>query len=266
MLRKAKTPQRQAKPEHPTADAKRPVMLEPMTLMLLALAATSNGKLFLVGGGTTPSVIVDRFIAACCGPDSLIVVMSLASAEPETTTGSVELLQEHGAKNTYFFGKSQPSADELAELKAKLDVAKGVWMGGGVQERIVQRLGKAWIDENFAPLVRKGLNVYGTSAGSMVCAEVMITGPGKEPNTALTGPGLGVTTWVIDTHFKQRKREGRLRHALRTTGREKGIGINEREWIVIQNDRILETHGQPLIIQPKPTLGTYLKRKTLSIG
>jgi len=221
--------------------------------MLLALAAT-GGKLFLVGGGSTPPEIADRFIKECGGPDGLIVVMPLASAQPETSMGSVELLKKHGAKNTYFFGKSKPTEDELKELKTQLDKAKGIWMGGGVQERIVQRLGKAWIDENLVPLVKKGLHVYGTSAGAMVCAEMMIMGPGPEPDTAKTGPGLGVTTWVIDTHFKQRNREGRLRHALKTTNRERGIGINEREWIVIQDDKIVEKHGTPLVIEPATQL------------
>lgn len=219
-----------------------------MSPLLLTLLATS-GKLFLVGGGTTPPEIVDRFIKECGGPDGLIVVMPLASTEPEKTLGSVELLKEHGAKNTYFFGKSEPKPEDLAELKTQLQKAKGIWMGGGVQERIVQRLGKKWIDENLAPQVKRGMHVYGTSAGSMVCAEVMITGPGKEPDTAETGPGLGVTTWVIDTHFAQRNREGRLRHALKTTERTKGVGINEREWIVIQDDKIVEKHGEPLVIE-----------------
>lgn len=220
-----------------------------MSPTLIALFMT-GGKLFLVGGGTTPPEIVDRFITECGGPNGLIVVMPLASAEPETTTGSLDLLKEHGAKNTFFFGKSEPTTEDLNQLKTQLDKAKGIWMGGGVQERIVQRLGKPWIEKNLAPLVKKGLHVYGTSAGSMVCAEVMITGPGKEPDTAETGPGLGVTTWVIDTHFSQRNREGRLRHALKTTKRERGIGINEREWIVIQDDKIVEKHGKPLVIEP----------------
>jgi cyanophycinase len=221
-----------------------------MSMMLLALFATS-GKLFLAGGGTTPPEIVDRFIKECGGPNGLIVVIPLASAEPEKSLGSVELLKEHGAKNLAFFGKSKPTETDLEELKAHLQMAKGIWMGGGVQERIVQRLGKPWIDANLVPLVKKGLHVYGTSAGSMVCAEVMITGPGKEPDTAETGPGLGLTTWVIDTHFGQRKREGRLRHALKTTERTRGIGINEREWIVIQDDKIIEKHGEPLVIEPR---------------
>ena len=81
-------------------------------------------------------------------------------------------------------------------------------MPGGVQGRIVERLGKAWCDANLRPLLAKGVDFYGTSAGSMVCSATMILGPGPKPDTAETGPGLGLTTWVVDTHFKQRKPRG----------------------------------------------------------
>ncbi len=219
-----------------------------MTWSALLFAATS-GKLFLAGGGTTPPDLEDRFIKECGGPEGLIVVMPLASAEPEKTKGSVELLEKHGAKNLFFFGRSKPSTDDLEELRGKLATARGIWMPGGQQHRIVERLTKPWIDANLVPRVKAGMHVYGTSAGAMVCAEVMITGPGKEPDTAETAPGFGLTSFVVDTHFAQRKREGRLRHALKSAERTKGVGINEREWIVIQDDKIVERHGTPLVIE-----------------
>lgn len=58
----------------------------------------------------------------------------------------------------------------------------------------------------------------------MVCSATMILDPGK---AAETGPGFGLTTWMIDTHFKQRNREGRLRDALRQTGLKRGVGIDK---------------------------------------
>lgn len=224
-----------------------------MLLAILAVTVTS-GKLFLVGGGKTPEEIVTRFIQECGGPEASIVVMPLASAEPEKSKGSFDFLVEHGAKNLYFFGKSNPTEADLAELDQKLKGAKGLWMPGGDQTRYMTRLGKPWIKDHIVPLVSNGLNIYGTSAGSMVCADQMIAGPGKEPDTAEIADGFGLTKWVIDTHFSQRKREGRLRDALKTIagklGRPaKGVGINESEWIVIQDDEIKEKHGNPLVIE-----------------
>ncbi len=215
--------------------------------MLAALAFFStSGRLFLAGGGTTPPEIVDAFLKACGGPYARVLVLPLASEKPGDA--SQVFLNEHGAMNTALFAKASPTPEDLENLKTKLKGVRGVWMPGVVQERIIERLGKAWSDANIKPLLRRGVNFYGTSAGSMVCAETMILGPGKEPDTADTGPGFGLTSWMIDTHFKQRNREGRLRDALKTTGLKRGVGINEREWIVIRDDKIVEAHGQPTII------------------
>lgn len=87
----------------------------------------------------------------------------------------------------------------------------------------------------------------------MVCSNSMIEGPDGE-GKARTGPGLGLTHWVIDSHFRERKREARLRHALDTTGQQFGLGLSEGEWVIIQGDEILERHGTPLVIQPPRAL------------
>lgn len=214
--------------------------------MLALLALAVSGRLFLSGGGTTSPEIVEAFFRACGGKDARVLVLPLASESPDAD--SQDFLKEHGATNTVLFAKATPTSDDLANLKESLDASKGVWMPGGVQGRFIDRLGKTWCDANLKPLLKRGVNFYGTSAGAMVCAETMILGPGAAPDTAETGPGFGLTSWVIDTHFRERKREGRLRDALRTKGLKKGVGINEREWIVIWNDVIVEQHGTPTIL------------------
>ena len=215
--------------------------------MLAALALLStSGRLFLAGGGTTPPEIVEAFLKACGGRYARILVLPLASETPGD--GSQVFLRERGAMNTALFAKASPTPADLENLKAELKGVRGVWMPGGVQGRFIERLGKSWSDAHIKPLIKRGVNFYGTSAGSMVCAETMILGPGKTPDTADTGPGFGLTSWVVDTHFKQRNREPRLRDALKKTGMKKGVGIDEREWIVIRDDKILEKHGSPTVI------------------
>ncbi len=215
--------------------------------MLAAIALfVRSGSLFLAGGGTTPPEIVDAFFKACGGKEARIVVLPLASETPDG--GSQKFLREHGATGTVLFAKATPTDADRDELKRALDGVKGVWMPGGVQGRFIERLGKPWCDANLKPLLKRGVNFYGTSAGAMVCSETMILGPGKEPDTAETGPGFGLTSWIVDTHFKQRNREGRLRDALKRTGVRHGVGINEKEWIVIHDDRIVERHGEPTVI------------------
>jgi len=206
------------------------------------------GKLFLVGGGSTPPEVVDRFIKECGGPKGLIIVMPLPSQEPEKSTGSADLLKKHGAENVYQWGYTEPTDAQRDELKKRFADVKGIWIPGGQQARFVTRLGKAWIDANIPPLVKRGVHVYGTSAGAMLCSDPMIEGPGEAPDTSRTGPGIGLTKWIIDTHFSQRKREPRLRFAMKAVKNPYGLGLSEKEWVVIQGDTILEKHGNPMVI------------------
>ncbi len=222
-----------------------------MITALLCAAAFAPGKLFLAGGGTTPIEIPKRFIEACGGPDASIIVLPQAAADTTNSKGSEDFLRKNGAKNVWTFRSNEIMQEERKDLEERLKKAKGVWVGGGIQARIIQRFGKKWLDEFFKPLVKSGMHYYGTSAGSMACSDPMIEGPGEGEGTARTGPGIGLTKWVIDTHFKQRNREPRLRYALEKTKQTFGIGINEKEWVVIQGDKILEKHGEPLVIEPK---------------
>jgi cyanophycinase len=219
-----------------------------MVALLAMNAPAEPGLMFLAGGGRTAPELVRRFVAECDEGRGLIVVLPLAAAEPDGRS-SEALLKEHGAQRTVIFAKAQPTPKDLEELRQTLQDARGIWMAGGVQGRIVERLTLPWIEANLRPLYGRGLHVYGTSAGAMVLAETMILGPGKEPNTSEVGPGMGLTSWVIDTHFRERNREPRLRHALRITGKTRGLGIDERDWVVMRGDRILEVHGSPTLIE-----------------
>jgi cyanophycinase len=180
----------------------------------------------------------------------LIVVLPQSAADAATSKGSEEFLRKNGAKNVWTFQVNDVTPERRVEVEAKLKQAKGVWVGGGVQARFVQRFEKKWIDEFFKPLIKGGLHYYGTSAGAMLCSDPMIEGPDGE-GKARTGPGIGLTKWVIDSHFRQRNREPRLRHALEKTGQKFGLGISEKEWVLLEGDRILERHGTPLVIEMK---------------
>ncbi|MBC8066351.1 MAG: Type 1 glutamine amidotransferase-like domain-containing protein [Chlorobia bacterium] len=223
-------------------------------MLLVAIAcivSATPGKLFLAGGGSTPVEIPKRFVAECGGPDASIIVLPQATVDTTKSKGSEEFLRENGAKNVWTFQSNEVTPEQRKDLEERLKKAKGVWVGGGVQGRFIERFGKKWLDDTIKPLVKAGMNYYGTSAGAMACSDPMIEGPGEAEGTSRTGPGMGLTKWVVDTHFTQRKREPRLRYALEKTSQKFGIGINERGWVVIQADKILEKHGDPLVIEPK---------------
>jgi cyanophycinase len=220
-------------------------------LCSLLMLRPAGVRLFLVGGGSTPPEIPGRFIAECGGPYARIVVLPLTREEPEVTgPASEELLREAGARNTVLFAKKTVSEADRALLLSYLKGARGVWVPGGDQTLLVSRLGKAWIDRYFVPMLRHGMLYFGTSAGAMLASSPMINGPGKVDGTVEIGDGIGLTTWLIDTHYRQRNRQARLNDAIRQTHASRALGLSEKEWVVIENDTVVEKHGDITVISP----------------
>lgn len=216
-----------------------------MSLLLSALAFSSlaPGQLFAVGGGTTPKAVAEAFIKAV-GKEQPILVMAHTRQDPaEGGKSSAEFLRENGASAVEVYGIEKPSDQEKRELEAKLKAVRGIWIPGGQQGRFIERFGADWSRRVFGEAYRRGVHFFGTSAGAMLMSDVMIYGPGEAQDTSKIGPGLGLTSWIIDTHFKERRREARLEHALKESKRENGLGLSESEWVVIVGDVIKERHA-----------------------
>ncbi|MCU0316776.1 MAG: Type 1 glutamine amidotransferase-like domain-containing protein [Fimbriimonadaceae bacterium] len=219
-----------------------------MVVSLIANSLIASGTLFLVGGGNTPEIVPRRFIEACGGPEALILVIGQVREEPPRAISSVELLQESGAKNVRLIDKSRFTDADKSDLAASLSKAKGVWIPGGDQNLLIKRLGAPWLREHFSVALKRGTHFFGTSAGAMVMSHPMITGNGEVAGTATSGAGIGLVDFLIDTHFRERNREARLRFALRETGHKKAVGLEASEWILVRDGKIIETHGTPFLL------------------
>lgn len=208
------------------------------------------GLLFAVGGGSTPAAVVRRFLVECGGSQARVLVLPLTREDPAASgPGSVELLQVNGAKNVVMFAVRQPSPADRAVLAGQIAKARGIWIPGGDQTLLMQRLGEEFVRQHLRPAYLRGVNFFGTSAGAMLMSHPMITGNGDSPGTATTGPGMGLTPWLIDSHFRERNREPRLRHAMAALGNGRGIGLSEQAWVVLRGSEILEKHGDVSVIE-----------------
>ena len=93
-----------------------------------------------------------------------------------------------------------------------------------------------------------GMHVAGTSAGASFLSEHMIAF-GEEGSTPVAGmvrlaPGLGLTNrFIIDQHFRQRDRLGRLLTALAYNPFAIGLGLDEDTAAFIDHDRKLTVVG-----------------------
>jgi len=131
-------------------------------------------------------------------------------------------------------------AESLNESKLEgLKDAAGIFFTGGDQLRISSQLGDTPIEHRVRQIHERGGVVAGTSAGASVMSDTMLVrGSSRESHRIgdlHMAPGLGlVRDVIIDQHFAERGRIGRLLGAVAQNPRVLGIGIDEDTAIILR--------------------------------
>ncbi len=169
-----------------------------------------------------------------------LVIATVASHEPEGyfdvyKAGFAELAT-HDLVELYIVDRAESSAPEKLNL---LDDARGVFFSGGDQLRISSQIGDTAVEMRIKEIYKNGGVIAGTSAGASAMGEIMlIRGPGAESHRIgdiHIAPGLGLLRDVIiDQHFAERGRIGRLLGAVAQNPRILGIGIDEDTAMVVK--------------------------------
>ena len=128
-----------------------------------------------------------------------------------------------------------------AKLEA-FDGAAGVFFSGGDQLRIASQIGDTPIERKVREIHRRGGLVAGTSAGASVMSETMLVGGASSESHRIgdlnMAPGLGlIRDAIIDQHFAERGRIGRLLGAVAHNPRILGVGIDEDTAILVEGAR-----------------------------
>jgi len=192
--------------------------------------------------------ILERFVRVSGGAGADIVVIPTASRVHETGTRYEQLFRALGAARvTVMDFDTRRDCQERGRL-ARIEEASGVFFTGGNQLRLTTLLGGTAV----AKLIRQrnacGVTVGGTSAGASILSEHMIAA-GDEGSAMIAGsvrlaPGLGLTNrFIIDQHFRQRDRLGRLLTALAYNPFSVGIGLDEDTAAFIGPDETVEVEG-----------------------
>jgi cyanophycinase len=169
-----------------------------------------------------------------------LVIATVASHEPE---GYFEAYQEAfgalGVKDLVelYVRERAETLDDKA--LGALDGAAGVFFTGGDQLRISSQIGDTPIERRVREIHEAGGVIAGTSAGASVMSEVMLvagaSGESYRIGELHMAPGLGlIRDVIIDQHFAERGRFGRLLGAVAQNPRVLGIGIDEDTAIVAQ--------------------------------
>jgi cyanophycinase len=192
--------------------------------------------------------ILARFVAVSGGRDADIVVIPTASRLHETGSRYEQLFQQLGAARVAIMDfDTRRDCHEQGRL-GRLGEASGIFFTGGNQLRLTTLLGGTPVAKLIRGRNARGVTVGGTSAGASILSEHMIAF-GDDGSSAISGsvrlaPGLGLTNrFVIDQHFRQRDRLGRLLTALAYNPFSVGIGLDEDTAAFIGPDDTLEVEG-----------------------
>ncbi len=208
---------------------------------------TGSGPLFIIGGheDREGEKKILRAVAERVGSGKLVVA-TVASEEPE------DLWQEYrkafrglGVKKIEHLNVNNRE-EALDEKQVKIvEGASAVFFTGGDQLRITSQLGDSLVYRTINRIYEEGGTIAGTSAGASVMSGTMLIDGEAEQSHRLAGmlrmaPGLGlIQDVVIDQHFAERGRLGRLLGAVTQNPAVLGIGIDENTAICVENDRFL---------------------------
>ena len=213
----------------------------------------THGTVIVIGGAedkVRDRLILGRFVALAGGRDAKIAVISTASSMgPEAGERYRSIFTELGAAAViplHAVTRTQANDEHIAR---QVRDASGVFMTGGNQLRLSSTIGGTALAQAVADRHRHGSVVAGTSAGASAMSSHMVAfgASGGTPKQRMVqmAAGLGILPGVIvDQHFQQRNRLGRLLATIAQNPALLGLGIDEDTCGVVSPDMVMEVIGR----------------------
>ncbi len=214
-------------------------------------AGSTRGYIVPIGGAEEKigdSAILRRFVKLCGGKSARIAIIPTASMAADTGTRYEKIFSELGARKAEALSFETRQECEDEGLLDKLSEATGVFLTGGNQLRLSTHLGGTTAARKLRTLNAAGVHIAGTSAGAAFLSEHMIAhgdeGSSPKAGSVTLAPGLGLTNRIIiDQHFRQRDRLGRLLTALAYNPFAIGLGLDEDTAAFINPENVVEVAG-----------------------
>lgn len=211
-----------------------------------------KGRLIIIGGAEEKSyrgVVLQKVVELSGGEDANIVVVTVATQNPkEQGDRYVNIFKGMHVENVNLVHiESRKDANSIENIKV-LEKASCIFFTGGDQLRITSLMGGTESEMLIRRKYKTGTIVAGTSAGASAMSETMITSGNDDDSpkkcTLKMAPGLGLLKGtIIDQHFAQRGRIGRLLLAIAQNPHMLGVGIDEDTGIVVMPDAIFQVIG-----------------------
>jgi cyanophycinase len=212
---------------------------------------TERGWIVPIGGAEeklNDPEILRRFVQCAGGGEARIAVIPTASSLDDTGPKYVDLFESLGAAAATSLPYRTRAETERQDWLDTLARSTGVFYTGGNQLRLSTVLGGTAVATQIRRLNARGVVVGGTSAGAAILPEHMIAygENGSTPKAGMVSltPGLGLSNRVmIDQHFRQRDRLGRLLTALAYNPFAVGLGLDEDTAAFISPDNEIRVRG-----------------------
>lgn len=210
-----------------------------------------RGHIIPIGGAEDKegsSEILRKFLEVSGGKRARIVIIPTASKLDDTGLRYEKIFTKLGAAEAKEISiKTRSEAADPAWLTL-IENATGIFITGGNQLRLTTIIGGTPLAKAIRKANARGVTVGGTSAGAAILSEHMIA-YGAEGNTPQAGkvalvPGFGLTNRImIDQHFRQRDRLGRLLTAIAYNPFAVGVGLDEDTAAFIDHNKRLTVVG-----------------------
>jgi cyanophycinase len=232
---------------------------------LRSIEGFSAGPVMLIGGAEDKlrdKVILSRFAQFAGGADAKVVVISTASSLGDRATEMYrELLGALGIGEILGLRPEERQEANDPAAARMLREATGVYLTGGNQSRLTQIVAGTKLADALFLAHDRGAVIAGTSAGASALGGHMVAfgnaGPTPKNRMVQLSAGLGILQGlVVDQHFAERGRIGRLLALVAQSPSLLGVGIDEDTCAVVFADGTMEVigHGAVTIVD-----GTHVK-------
>ncbi|MFL5481419.1 MAG: cyanophycinase [Gemmatimonadaceae bacterium] len=198
-----------------------------------------------MGGGTTATgAALGAFIEMTGAREGASIVGFTTASSQVSVAREMWLadLSQAGATNASIpiVGAREHASDP--RIIDEVRKAKGVFLGGGDQVKLVSCLSGTPLEEAIRDAYLDGAIICGSSAGAAALTKTTLAGNEVDEEGKLVeqyiGPGLGLLGYhtLVDTHFTQRRRLYRLFVAIAEFPALMGLGIDEDTALIVKRE------------------------------
>jgi cyanophycinase len=215
-------------------------------------AAVHRGVVMPIGGAEDKlddKIILSAFAQLAGGKSARIAIVPTASSIETAGLRYKALFLGMGVESAevVFIGEREDANSE-ATLEIVRD-ATGIFLTGGNQMRLSAIIGGTRFEDLVRERNRAGVVVAGTSAGASILSAHMVamgsSGATPKLRMAQMVAGFGLLdNIIIDQHFRQRDRIGRLLALVAANPRLLGVGVDEDTAAMIDENGVIEVIGR----------------------